>query len=267
MEVDIPNNDLIDRLPAHLRQFIIPQDYSEYTAINQAVWRYVMRKNVDYLATVAHETYLDGLVKTGLEVDAIPNMYGMNRILKEIGWAAVAVDGFIPPSAFMEFQAYNVLVIASDIRQLENIEYTPAPDIIHEGAGHAPIIANPEYAEYLRRFGEIGCKAISSKRDYELYEAVRLLSIVKEAEGTAEEEIKAAEEQVDFLQKNMGEPSEMAQIRNLHWWTVEYGLIGTLKNPKIYGAGLLSSIGESAWCMTDNVKKLPYGLDLLIKWL
>jgi hypothetical protein len=34
----------------------------------------------------------------------------------------------------MEFQAYNVLVIASDIRQLEHIEYTPAPDIIHEGA-------------------------------------------------------------------------------------------------------------------------------------
>jgi len=58
----------------------------------------------------------------------------------------------------------------------------------------------------------------------------------------------------------MGEPSEMALIRNLHWWTVEYGLIGTLENPKIYGAGLLSSIGESAWCMTDNVKKLPYDI-------
>jgi phenylalanine-4-hydroxylase len=52
----------------------------------------------------------------------------------------------------------------------------------------------------------------------------------------------------------MGELSEMAQIRNLHWWTVEYGLIGTLDNPKIYGAGLLSSIGESAWCMTDEVQ-------------
>jgi phenylalanine-4-hydroxylase len=187
-------------------------------------------------------------------------MYGMNRILAAIGWAAVAVDGFIPPNAFMEFQAYNVLVIASDIRQLEHIEYTPAPDIIHEGAGHAPIIANPEYAEYLRRFGEIGCKAISSSRDYEMYEAIRLLSILKEAEGTPEEEIKKAEDQVDFLQNNMGELSEMSRVRNLHWWTVEYGLIGTVENPKIYGAGLLSSIGESAWCMTDNVKKIPYNI-------
>ncbi|WP_370176577.1 aromatic amino acid hydroxylase [Leeuwenhoekiella palythoae] len=261
LDKNIETNPLIERLPAHLKQYIKPQNYDNYTAINQAVWRYVMRKNVAYLSTVAHKSYLDGLKQTGISIDHIPNMYGMNRILKEIGWAAVAVDGFIPPAAFMEFQAYNVLVIASDIRQLEHLEYTPAPDIIHEGAGHAPIIANPEYAEYLRRFGEIGCKAISSAKDYELYEAVRELSILKEAEDTPQSEIEKVEQRVDFLQNNMGTPSEMALIRNLHWWTVEYGLIGTPEQPKIYGAGLLSSIGESAWCMTDKVKKLPYAIN------
>ena len=260
MNSTIESNPLLDRLPKHLKQFIKPQDYSDYSPINQAVWRYVMRKNVAYLSKVAHSSYLEGLKKTGIEIDNIPSMYGMNRILTEIGWAAVAVDGFIPPNAFMEFQAYNVLVIASDIRQLEHIEYTPAPDIIHEGAGHAPIIANPEYAEYLRRFGEIGCKAISSHKDYQMYEAIRLLSILKEAEDTPQADIDAAEKAVEDLQNNMGELSEMAQIRNLHWWTVEYGLIGTIDNPKIYGAGLLSSIGESAWCMTNNVKKIPYDL-------
>ncbi|MFV8364983.1 aromatic amino acid hydroxylase [Flavobacterium sp. XS1P27] len=260
MNSTIESNPLLDRLPKHLKQFIKPQDYSDYTPINQAVWRYVMRKNVDYLSKVAHSSYLQGLKKTGIEIDNIPSMYGMNRILTEIGWAAVAVDGFIPPNAFMEFQAYNVLVIASDIRQLEHIEYTPAPDIIHEGAGHAPIIANPEYAEYLRRFGEIGCKAISSDKDYQMYEAIRLLSIVKEAEDTPQATIDAAEKAVEDLQNNMGELSEMAQIRNLHWWTVEYGLIGTVENPKIYGAGLLSSIGESAHCMTNEVKKIPYDI-------
>ena len=255
------SNPILDKLPSHLKQYIKSQNYEDYSAIDQAVWRYVMRKNVDYLSTVAHKSYVEGLEKTGISVDHIPNMYGMNRILKEIGWAAVAVDGFIPPAAFMEFQAYNVLVIASDIRQLEHIEYTPAPDIIHEGAGHAPIIANPEYAEYLRRFGEIGSKAISSAKDYELYEAVRYLSIIKEAAGTPIADIERAEKQIEGLQQNMGEPSEMALIRNLHWWTVEYGLIGTVEEPKIYGAGLLSSIGESAWCMTDKVKKIPYSIE------
>ncbi|MDO5654593.1 MAG: aromatic amino acid hydroxylase [Flavobacteriaceae bacterium] len=253
-------NEVLAKLPAHLKQFINNQDYDAYTPIDQAVWRYVMRKNVKYLSQVAHSSYLDGLYKAGISTEEIPSMYGMNRILKEIGWAAVAVDGFIPPTAFMEFQAYNVLVIAEDIRQLKHIEYTPAPDIIHEAAGHAPIIANPEYAEYLRRFGEIGAKAISSARDYEMYEAIRHLSIVKEDPHSPADEIREAEERVDYLQNNLGEPSEMSRIRNLHWWTVEYGLIGSLENPKIYGAGLLSSIGESKSCMLPQVTKLAYDI-------
>ncbi|RYY11150.1 MAG: aromatic amino acid hydroxylase, partial [Chitinophagaceae bacterium] len=37
--------------------------------------------------------------------------------------------------------------------------------------------------------------------------------------------------------------------------------IGTLEDPKIYGAGLLSSIGESSSCMKENVEKLWYTLD------
>lgn len=253
-------NEVLKRLPDHLRQFINDQDYENYTPIDQAVWRYVMRKNVDYLRKVAHGSYIDGLNLTGISVEEIPSMYGMNRILKDIGWAAVAVDGFIPPTAFMEFQAYNVLVIAEDIRQIQNIEYTPAPDIIHESAGHAPIIANPEYAEYLRRFGEIGSKAVSSAMDHEMYEAIRHLSIVKEDRESDPKVIDRAEQHVLDLQNSVTELSEMSKIRNLHWWTVEYGLIGDLKNPKIYGAGLLSSIGESKWCMKEEVKKLPYDL-------
>ena len=261
MDAHFEINEVTKKLPKHLHKFIVKQPYEEYTPQNQAVWRYVMRMNVDYLSRVAHDSYVDGLDKTGISIDSIPHMEGMNRILKEIGWAAVSVDGFIPPNAFMEFQAYNVLVIASEMRTIDHIQYTPAPDIIHEAAGHAPIIANPEYSEYLRRFGEIGSKAISSSKDYEMYEAIRLLSILKENPNSTEKEIQEAQEKVEYLQNNMGELSEMAQIRNLHWWTVEYGLIGTLDNPKIYGAGLLSSIGESKWCLKEEVKKLPYSID------
>jgi len=261
MTSTIPSNPVLDKLPKHLSQYIHPQYYEQYTAINQAVWRYVMRRNVNYLSTVAHHSYISGLEKTGISIDRIPDMYGMNRILKDLGWAAVAVDGFIPPSAFMEFQAYNVLVIASDIRKLENIKYTPAPDIIHEAAGHAPIIANPEYAEYLRRFGEIGSRAISSAHDWDIYEAVRLVSQLKEKRNVDPSELKKAEDKLDTLQNKEVELSEMSMIRNLHWWTVEYGLIGSLDNYKIYGAGLLSSIGESKWCMMPEVNKLEYSIE------
>ena len=254
-------NPQVAKLPDHLRQFVVDQDYSSYTALDHALWRYVMRKNISYLKNVADSSYLDGLEKTGITIDAIPNIKDMNDILGEIGWGCVCVDGFLPPSSFMEFQAYKVLVIAADIRQIEHIEYTPAPDIIHEAAGHAPIIADSMYAEYLRLFGEIGSKAISSSKDFELYEAIRHLSIIKEDPNTKADEIEKAEADISRIQQNMGEPSEMARIRNLHWWTVEYGLIGDLSNPKIYGAGLLSSIGESESCLKDEVKKIPYSLD------
>jgi len=254
-------NPQVAKLPDHLRQFVVNQDYDNYTSVDHAVWRYVMRKNLAYLSQVADESYLKGLEKTGITIDSIPNIRDMNAILGKIGWGCVCVDGFLPPSSFMEFQAYKVLVIAADIRQIEHIEYTPAPDILHEAAGHAPIIADPTYAEYLRLFGEIGSKAISSAKDFELYEAIRHLSIIKEDPNTPEEEIIQAEKDIDAIQSNMGQPSEMAQIRNLHWWTVEYGLIGDVSNPKIYGAGLLSSIGESESCMKDEVRKIPYSID------
>jgi len=256
-------NPIIENLPKHLKSFIVDQHYDNYTPQDHAVWRYVMRQNIEYLGEVAHSSYLEGLQKAGISTEHIPSINEMNEILTEIGWAAVAVDGFIPPSAFMEFQMHNVLVIAADIRPYNQIEYTPAPDIIHEAAGHAPIIADPEYAEYLRYFGEIGSKAFSSKKDYEMYEAIRHLSILKADPNTSKDSIANAEQKLGHLATEMGMASEMAFIRNLHWWTVEYGLIGDLDNPKIYGAGLLSSIGESVGALRKNVEKLPYSIDAI----
>ena len=255
------NNQQVARLPNHLKQFIVEQQYDQYTPVDHAVWRYVMRQNYSYLKDVAYYPYIPGLEAAGLTIEKIPNLQDMNDALGKIGWGAVTVDGFIPPAAFMEYQAYRVLVIAADIRQINHIEYTPAPDIIHESAGHAPIIADKDYHDYLSYFGSIGAKAIFSSRDFELYEAIRHLSILKEMPDADAGELRKAEKKVDFCQKNLGEPSEMALLSRLHWWTVEYGLIGTLENPKIYGAGLLSSIGESATCMSADVKKLPYTID------
>ena len=254
------SNEVLDRLPRHLLNLVIDQPYNDYTPQDHAVWRYVMRQNVRFLPQVAHKSYLEGLKRTGISIESIPHMYGMNRILKEIGWAAVAVDGFIPPAAFMEFQAYNVLVIAADIRPIDQVLYTPAPDIIHEAAGHAPIIADEEYSAYLRDFGLVGAKAFSSEYDTRVYEAIRHLSILKADPYTSYNDIARAEEKLDALAGIQTVPSEMALLRNLHWWTVEYGLIGTLDNPKIYGAGLLSSIGESYNCLKPQVKKIPYTL-------
>lgn len=257
------NNKQVAQLPKHLHKYIVDQAYDKYTAVDHAVWRYVMRQNYSYLKDVAYYPYIPGLKKAGLTIEKIPSLQEINDALAQIGWGAVTVDGFIPPAAFMEYQAHRVLVIAADIRQLEHIEYTAAPDIIHESAGHAPIISDVKYNEYLSYLGSIGTKALFSSKDYELYESIRQLSILKETPHIAPAILEAAELKVLYNQQNLGAPSEMALLSRLQWWTVEYGLIGALNNPKIYGAGLLSSIGESASCMQTSVKKITYTIDAL----
>ncbi len=260
-ESGIPsNNAAVASTPKHLLQFAVDQRYDDYTSVDHAVWRFIMRQNTFFLKEYAHKVYFQGLLDTGISFERIPRIQEMNDILGKIGWGAVAVDGFIPPAAFMEFQAYKVLVIACDMRQIDHIEYTPAPDIVHEAAGHAPIIVDREYSNYLQRFGEVGAKAMSSKKDFELYEAIRHLSILKELPNSDPKETEEATREVEQGQKNLGDPSEMALLSRLHWWTVEYGLIGTLEKPKIYGAGLLSSIGESVSCLEAHVKKIPYSI-------
>ena len=255
------NNAAVAATPKHLLQFAVDQRYEEYTSVDHAVWRFIMHQNVFFLKEYAHKVYFQGLLDTGISFERIPRIQEMNDILGKIGWGAVAVDGFIPPAAFMEFQAYKVLVIACDMRQIHHIEYTPAPDIVHEAAGHAPIIVDREYSNYLQRFGEVGARAMSSRKDFELYEAIRHLSILKELPNSDPKEVEEATKLVEERQKNLGEPSEMARLSRLHWWTVEYGLIGSLEAPKIYGAGLLSSIGESVSCLEPAVKKIPYSVD------
>ncbi|MGI9086161.1 MAG: aromatic amino acid hydroxylase [Chthoniobacterales bacterium] len=255
------DNAAVAALPKHLLQFAVDQRYDEYTPVDHAVWRFIMRQNIFFLKEYAHKVYFQGLLETGISSERIPRIQEMNDILGQIGWGAVAVDGFIPPAAFMEFQAYKVLVIACDMRQIHHIEYTPAPDIVHEAAGHAPIIVDQEYSRYLQRFGEVGAKAMQSKKDFELYEAIRRLSILKELPNPDPKELADATHAVEERQQNLGEPSEMALLSRLHWWTVEYGLIGTLEQPKIYGAGLLSSIGESVSCLESHVKKNAYSVE------
>lgn len=252
-----------DFLPPHLRKYIVEQHYEKYTPIDQAVWRYILRQLRSYLSKHAHECYLEGLQKTGINVDRIPRIEEISQKLQDFGWRALPVSGFIPPAAFMELQSLGVLPIASDMRTLQHLLYTPAPDIVHEAAGHAPILIHPEFSNYLRQYAQVAKKAILTKEDIDLYEAIRELSDLKENPNSTEEEIKTAEAHLERLSKNMTLVSEASELSRMNWWTAEYGLIGDINNPKIFGAGLLSSVGEAKWCLSPKVKKIPLSVDCI----
>lgn len=253
----------IEDIPEHLRRYVVEQDYSRYTPVDQSVWRYILRQLRDYLSKHAHPCYLEGLEKTGIKIDEIPSIEFISSRLQEFGWFAVPVSGFIPPAAFMEFQSLSILPIASDMRTIDHIMYTPAPDIVHEAAGHAPILIEPGFSAYLKRYAQVASHAIISKQDLEQYEAIRLLSDLKEDPNSTPEQIRQAESGLGEITKSISHISEAAILARMNWWTAEYGLIGDINSPKIFGAGLLSSVGEARGCLKAHVRKIPLTIDCI----
>ena len=43
----------------------------------------------------------------------------------------------------------------------------------------------------------------------------------------------------------------LRRLARLYWYTVEFGLIATIEGLRIYGSGILSSAGESVYCLDD----------------
>lgn len=250
-------------LPVHLKPYVVSQEPELYTPMDHAQWRFIMKIASAFFAEHAHPKYLDGLKATGISLERIPLITEMDQKLSRFGWHCVGVAGFIPPAVFLEFLSLGVLPIACDMRKFENIAYTPAPDIVHESAGHAPVIADAGYATYLHNYGEVARRAIFSHKDLLLYEAIRHLSDVKEDPHASEAQITQAQAGFEKAYADLDVVSEATQLARMSWWTIEYGLVGTLENFKIYGAGLLSSVDESYNCIRPKVKKLEFSMDCI----
>jgi len=251
----LPGQSTLARVPPHLRHLIVEQDYARYTAVDQAVWRFVLLQTHARLKATAHPAYAEGLGQTGISVERIPRISEMDEHLAPFGWGAVCVDGFIPPRAFQELQSLSLLPIAADMRTAEHLVYTPAPDIIHEAAGHAPILPDPIYAAYLRRIGAAGARAFTLPEDTAVDRAIYALSEIKELPTASAEQVAQAEQALVGARAGVRRVSEAARLSRLYWWTAEYGLVGTPSDYKLYGAGLLSSLWESFACHDPKVSK------------
>lgn len=56
----------------------------------------------------------------------------------------------------------------------------------------------------------------------------------------------------------------VAMLGRLYWFTVEFGLIKTHEQLKIYGAGIISSYGETQFSLSDKPKYVDYDTELIM---
>ncbi len=76
----------------------------------------------------------------------------------------------------------------------------------------------------------------------------------------------------DFLQglshialKHIDDAWAVELLSRLYWYTVEFGLIQTQEGLRIYGAGILSSSGESVYCVGEVPEQVPYDVAQIYK--
>ena len=61
------------RIPRHLKKYIVEQNYKDYSYIDQACWRFIMKISINFLKKNADSIYSNGLNKTGITLNKINN--------------------------------------------------------------------------------------------------------------------------------------------------------------------------------------------------
>jgi phenylalanine-4-hydroxylase len=63
---------------------------------------------------------------------------------------------------------------------------------------------------------------------------------------------------------NIENEERLVQLQRLYWFTIEFGLIEQ-DGPKVYGAGIASSYGESISSLGEGVIRVPFELDEVLR--
>ena len=67
-----------DKVPTHLQQYIVDQQYERYTIIDHKVWAFIMDISIPFFKKYAHSSYFEGLNKTCITFEKIPSIKSMN---------------------------------------------------------------------------------------------------------------------------------------------------------------------------------------------
>ncbi len=125
-----------------------------YDAEENAVWRDLFTRQFKALQPHASRAYLDGLSALRLTSEAVPQVRDLDARLKQITGAGVkGVAALIPQEEFSTLLSERRFPVATFIRRREDIDYLEEPDIFHEVFGHAPMLTDEAFCQFMEKFG------------------------------------------------------------------------------------------------------------------
>ncbi len=140
---------------------VIDQAWDQYSAAEHAVWDTLYERQAALLQGRACDPFLRGLDALDLHRGGIPDLARLNRELSGLtGWTIVAVPGLVPDAVFFDHLAHRRFPAGRFIRSLDSLDYLREPDIFHDVFGHAPMLTNPVFADYMQAYGQGGLRAL-----------------------------------------------------------------------------------------------------------
>ncbi|MEJ7688602.1 MAG: phenylalanine 4-monooxygenase [Variovorax sp.] len=139
--------------------YTCPQDWASYTAADHDTYRRLYERQAAQLPGLACDAFIAALPSLGVK-DRIPRFDEINaRLHKATGWEVVAVPGLIPELPFFTLLANRKFPVTDWIRKPEEFDYIVEPDVFHDLFGHVPMLFDPTFADYVKRYGQGGIKA------------------------------------------------------------------------------------------------------------
>jgi len=213
-----------------LGQFRNEQRYDQYTLEEHLSWACLIADQQRTKFRYACQAYLEGEAMFSIGGATIPDFYLLNaRIYQQTGWQLAAVNMIIPAELFFTCHSRRFFPVTTFMRKLEQ-DYLQEPDIGHDVAGHVATFTIPVVANVMQNHG------IARNRIYEKRE--ELLS-----DAIAEDQRQAIVRKADEL---------LLYAERIYWFTVEFGLVLQGDALRAFGAGILSSPGETTYSVDSS---------------
>ncbi|MGD8414338.1 MAG: phenylalanine 4-monooxygenase [Candidatus Latescibacterota bacterium] len=140
-------------------------EYPGYPDSDHEIWRTLFERQKSLLPGRAAEAYLDGIDILGLQNDRIPALRDLSEALdRATGWKVARIPGLLHEKDFFGLLARRVFPSTDYIRGVEELDYTPAPDLFHDIFGHMPMLTDPDFADFYHRFGQAALNAKGADR-------------------------------------------------------------------------------------------------------
>ncbi len=201
------------------------QHYDQYTLEEHLSWACLVADQQRTKHRYACREYLEGEQMFAIGEQVIPEYYLLNaQIYQQTGWQLATVSEIIPAELFFTCHSHRFFPVTTFMRELEQ-DYLQEPDIGHDIAGHVATFTIPAVAGVMKNHGDARDQ-IYSERDTLL------------ARARDDQERARIQAWADELLLYAG---------RIYWFTVEFGLVMQDGEVRDFGAGILSSPGETVF--------------------